>query len=486
MGKRIKYVLCMSLLLAVSLQWCVAQTNTWRDIHKVKKKETLYSICRDYDITLEELKAANPKMYDAGYELKKGDRVFIPYAKTANNGGAAGQKLPTVQKTVSKVKGDDVRNRTIRLGVMLPLHDVNGDGKRMVEYYRGVLMACDSLKKLGISTDVYAWNLAEDGNVQKVLEDPNAARLDLIIGPLYSKQVLELSKFVEKNDIMMVIPFSINTPEIYTNRHIFQVYQLTNDQNERTVRRFCEWFKDYHPVIVDCGDSTSTKGQFTSALRRSLEQRGIGYSLTCLKQSSDEDFAKSFDPTKKNIVVLNTGRSPELNATFGRLSAVATASPDIHIAMFGYTEWMMYAPYQLENFYRYNVYVPAPFYTNLMSTATERLEQKYRWNFHQNMMQTLPRFALTCFDHAYFFLQGLHKYGKTFDGAAGRFGYAPVQTPLKFERIGNGGLMNHAYLFVHYMPEHKLETVNYYYAETSSPSAGVHDLHAAACQWTGG
>lgn len=88
---------------------------------------------------------------------------------------------------------DDVRNRAIRLGVMLPLHNVNGDGRRMTEYYRGVLMACDSLKQQGISVDVHAWNTAEDDDINKVLADPDAARCDLIIGPLYSKQMDALS-----------------------------------------------------------------------------------------------------------------------------------------------------------------------------------------------------------------------------------------------------------------------------------------------------
>ena len=82
-------------------------------------------------------------------------------------------------------------------------------------------------------------------------------------------------------------------------------------------------------------------------------------------------------------------------------------------------------------------------------------------NFHQEMMNVLPRFAMTGYDHAMFFLRGLHKYGKTFDGAAGRFGYQPLQTPLKFERIGNGGLQNRAYMFVHYKDNRTIETVNY-------------------------
>jgi hypothetical protein len=39
--------------------------------------------------------------------------------------------------------------------------------------------------------------------------------------------------------------------------------------------------------------------------------------------------------------------------------------------------------------------------------------------------------------------------------------YEPVQTPLKFDRIGNGGLRNESLVFVHYLPEHRMETINF-------------------------
>jgi LysM repeat protein len=339
MMKTFKYVVCIAILLG-SVTSAQAQ-----QVHKVKKQETIYGISRDYNITIDELMSANPEMKNADFKLKKGMKINIP-AK-AKEEAVKEQKLTNSSVSAAPKQVGDVRNRAIRLGVMLPLHDENGDGKRMTEYYRGVLMACDSLRELGISTDVYAWNLAENSDVSSVLSDPNAARCDIIIGPLYSKQVPELSKFVEKNDIMMVIPFSINAPDVHTNHKIFQVYQNQNEQNESTVRRFCEWFRDYHSVIIDCGDTTSTKGSFTSMLRRTLEQHGMKYSITNLKQSSDKAFKASFDVNKKNIVVLNTGRSPELLATFGRLSSIATENPDIHIALFGYTEWMMYVQHQL-------------------------------------------------------------------------------------------------------------------------------------------
>ena len=448
---------CVLIAFVLSTSAVTAQQNIWRDYHKVKKKETLYSISREYGITVEELMKANPEMTEAGYKLKKGAVIFIPYPSSAANNTTAKAVKTTVTQTAAKT---NVRQRAIRLGVMLPLHDKNGDGRRMVEYYRGVLMACDSLKRQGISVDVYAWNLEEDGNAKQVLGDPNAAMCDVIIGPLYSKFVADLSAFAEKYGIMMVIPFSINAPELYNNRHIFQVYQHPTELMESTARRCSEWFKDYHPIIVDCADAGSTKGPFTTTLRRHLDSHGMKYSLTSMG-STDEAFSKAFDATKQNLVVLNTARFTDMNALFGKLSHVSATMPETQISVFGYTEWLTQASRQLENFFRYNVYVPSYFYTNLASAATDRLQQIYRKEFRHEMMQMLPRFAITGFDHAYFFLRGLNKYGETFDGAAGRFGYPAVQTPLKFERIGNGGLQNRAFMFVHYRPDHQIETLNY-------------------------
>ncbi len=360
--------------------------------------------------------------------------------------------------TMAQVPSDDVRQRAIRVGVMLPLHNINGDGKRMIEYYRGILMACDSLKQSGISVDIHAWNAAEDADIIQILHDKDAARCDIIFGPLYSRQMQAMSDFVQRNDIRLVIPFSINAPQLLTNPNIFQIWQSPTNVTNSSIDRYLENFKDYHPVFIDCNDSTSRKFPFTSGLRRQLDNRGIVYNITNLK-SSEEYFSKAFSRTQKNIVILNTGRSQELGVAFAKLNGLLLKEPTLEISMFGYPEWLSYTRTHLENFYKYDTYIPSAFHYNPLTPQTQRLEQKYRWNFHSDMQHALPRFALTGFDHAFFFLKGLHKYGKTFNGAAGMFGYPPVQTPLMFERLGNGGFQNRSVSLVHYTTDHRMEMI---------------------------
>ena len=450
MTYRMRILLAVACMM-VAMTDAMAQQTKCKEMHKVKRKETLFGIAKDNGITIEQLIDANPEMQKQGYELKKGTYICIPYPKQQTNA--------TITETKQQPAEKDVTQREIRMGVMLPLHDNNGDGKRMVEYYRGLLMACDSIKQEGVSVDVRAWNVEEGADIKSFIKDPAAAKLDVIVGPLYSTQVKDLSAFAKKHDIKLFIPFSINVPEGGYNENVFQVYQNHTNFNAKVIDSFVENFSSCHVVIVDCNDTTSKKGVFTFPLRKKLEEKGISQSVTNLK-SSEMYFAKAFDRNKRNVVVLNTGRSPELTATIAKLNNMKMNNPGIVVSLFGYTDWLLYTKHNLDNFFKYDTYIPATFYMNPLSAKTKRINTKYRWNFHADMMQALPRFAITGFDHGYFLLKGLHIYGKKFTGAAGTVGYAPIQTRLAFEPGEGGAHLNHNLTIVHYKTDNSIETIN--------------------------
>ena len=451
MKRNIRLFLCLcALVFAAAVS---AQTMKYQDLYKVKKKDTIYGIAKKYNITIDQLISANPDMQKPDYTLHKGDQLVIPAPVTTTPQPVQSTQqpaTPAVKKSSSAV----------RIGVMLPLHNVDGDGQRMVEYYRGILMACDSLKAQGISTDVKAWNVPIDANVQQTLTDNNAKDCDIIFGPLYTKQVKSIGDFCRRNNIKLVIPFSISGNDVASNDHIMQVYQSPQLQNELAVNAFVERFKGCHAVIVDCNDTTSRKGVFTSALRKRMEAAGIGYSITNLK-SSEAMFAKAFDASKQNVVVLNTGRSPELNVTLAKLNGLKVTAPAMRISLFGYTEWLMYTKVYLEYYHRYDTYIPTSFYYNPLASRTANLERSYRRWFKSDMRLALPRFAITGYDHAQFFIRGLHKYGGKFTGTSQQSTYTPLQTPLKFKFVQGGGMQNSAFMLIHYKTNHTMESISY-------------------------
>ena len=391
MTRTLRYFMLLALF-CFTAETALAQVQNYKELHKVKRKETIFGIARENGLTVQELIDANPEMNMPGYELKKGDFIKIPFPSNASNATPASATQEIEMPTKPQVVETDMRQREIRVGIMLPLHNINGDGKRMVEYYRGILMACDSLRANGISTDIRAWNVAEDTDISEVLQDPHAGDRDLIIGPLYTKQVKALGDFARERHIRVLIPFSINSPEVFTNPQLFQVYQNGNVLNDGYVARYYERYKNYHTVIVDCNDTTSTKGGFTSTLRRKLEAEGKKYSITNLR-SSEGMFLKSFSTTEPNVVVLNTGRLQELNVAIAKLNGMTMAHPQIQVSLFGYPEWLMYTSRHLDNFYKYDVCIPSTYYMNPVSARTARIKQKYRWNFHQDMQNYHQRYA---------------------------------------------------------------------------------------------
>lgn len=352
--------------------------------------------------------------------------------------------LLTAIMTVVSSNAQTTQN-TVNVGVMLPLHNVDGDGRRMVEYYRGILMAVEKLKADGMNVNIRAWNVPIDADPRVTLLQDGATDCNMIFGPLYTKHVKVIGDFCKAYGIKMIIPFSINGNDVEKNPQIYQVYQSPDDLNATAIQQVAEHFSNYHPVIIDCNDTTSRKGTFTFALRSILEKKNIEYNITNLKSSMDM-FAKAFSLTKPNLVILNTGRSPELTQALNKLDALLDANQNVQVSLFGYTEWLMYAKYNKERFARYNTYVPTNFYYNEASSATKEFEERYRQNFHQDMMYALPHFAITGYDHAMYFIGNRRQW---------------LQSPLNFVKQGNGGYRNKAFMLIHYKQNGGIEAINY-------------------------
>ncbi len=435
---------------------CFAQTQNWREKYQVKKKNTLYGIAKKYNISVDALIEANPEMKVDGFELKKGSYVCIPYAAS----GTSGQTSATPVRTLIQTASRQFSGKTVRVGVMLPLHDVDGDGRRMTEFYRGMLMACDSLRAEGMNIDIHAWNVNIDADITNFIKQPGAAKCDIIFGPLYSKQVHALAEFCKARDIQMVIPFSITGDDVSMYKQIFQVYQTNDRQTNNSIETFLKLFPKCHPVFIDCNDKTSTKGNFTFGLRTRLESHNIGYGITNIG-SSDDVFAKQFSQNSQNIVILNTGRSPELTLALNKLAILKANNPTLKIKLFGYTEWMMYLGIDEAKFHEFDTYIPSTFYYNPASPRTQSLTRSYRQWFKTDMQNALPRFALTGYDYAQFFLRGFAKYGKAFRGVKNQNSWKAVQAPLRFKQVGAAGMQNDFFQLVHFMPNGNVEAISY-------------------------
>ena len=291
-----------------------------------------------------------------------------------------------------------------------------------------------------------------------VLAQPALAKCDLIFGPLYTKQVKALADFSRNNGCKLIIPFSINGNDVATNPNIYQVYQSPEYFYDRVAEEYASRFANCNTVVIDCNDRTSDKGVFTFGLRRRLQEKGISCNVTNLN-SSEEAFDKAFSASKPNVVVLNTGRSPELNQAIAKLETLWTSRPSYAISLFGYTEWLMYVKYNKDKFFKFDTYIPTTAYYNQYSAKIKDLEGRYVKAFGSQMMDYLPRFAITGYDHAMQFLRTAYRKGRAMTTTENEL--SPLQTPLNFQRVAGGGYQNSSYMFVHYNHNHSISLINF-------------------------
>jgi hypothetical protein len=176
-----------------------------------------------------------------------------------------------------------------------------------------------------------------------------------------------------------------------------------------------------------------------------------------------EMFEKAFSTTKRNVVILNTGRSPELTQTMHKLDALLAHSPGYMISMYGYTEWQMYEKYNQNQtfFHKYDVHIPSSYYYNEQSGYIQSFQRAYKSKFGADMMNALPHFALTGYDQGVFFIGGVYRYKGTFYGERNQIYNTSLQTPYYFSKTPNGGFRNEAYLLVHYQTNGGIETISY-------------------------
>lgn len=77
----------------------------------------------------------------------------------------------------------------------------------MADYYEGVEMAIEDLKKQGMNMTLSVYDTRQDSlEVIKILSDPEMQKLDLLIGPVYDNELIEAEKFCSVYKIPMVSP----------------------------------------------------------------------------------------------------------------------------------------------------------------------------------------------------------------------------------------------------------------------------------------
>ena len=436
-----------------------------RDMHKVERRETVYSISRKYGITEDELIAANPEI--KGKKLKRGKFLCIPYKKEAV---AEAPKTPAQQEDSTltdaqlfdKNKKESKKIATIKAAVVLPFN-TDGTGTkdeqvRMVEYYEGFLMAVDSLKRKGVSIDLYTYDSGKTvASVNAILDKPEMKNMDVIFGPAHADQVKPMADFAEKNNVRLVVPFTSKGEDVFNNPYVYQINTPQSYLYSEVYEHYLRKFPNAHVVFLDAETGHTDKADFIKGLKEELKNNQITFKELKGENIHPEGMKLVVDSLRENIIIPTSGRNVALIKILPQMIVTAREHPNYQMKLFGYPEWQTYTDDHLASFFELDTYFYSSFYTNNLFPEAIRFINAYRKWYSKDMANTFPKYGMLGFDTAYFFLLGLHKYGSNFEENMNQMMLTPIQTGFKFDRVNNwGGFINRKVFFVNFTKNFEL------------------------------
>ena len=436
-----------------------------RDMHKVARKETIYSISKEYGITEEELIAANPEIKNQ--KLKRGTYLCIPYTKESgksqlSKGGSEHTEYVSDAELFLENKVENKKYTVVKAAVLLSFQtegNVNKDEQvRMIEFYEGFLMAVDSLKQSGVSVDLYTFDTGKTtSSLAQVLKDSHLKNMDIIFGPTYNEQVKTLADFAKENKIRLVVPFTSKSDEVFDNPYVFQVNTPQSYLFSEVYEHYTRKFPDAHVVFLDAETGDHDKDEFIKGLKYELDAKQITYKELKGNAITPEGMKTVVDSLRTNVVIPTSGKNMSLIKVIPQLIITTREHPNYNLKLFGYPEWQTYTHDQLSNFFEMDTYFYSSFYTNNLFPNAVQFISAYRKWYSKDMTNTYPKYGMLGFDIGYFFLKGLHEYGTGWEEKIEGLQVNPIQTGFKFERVNNwGGFINRKVFFVNFTKNYEL------------------------------
>ena len=260
-------------------------------LHKVVRGETLYSLAKQHNLTVEELRLANPHIKKG---LKAGQNIAIPLKEGNAEQSApqpapqptlqpAPQPAPAVQAgvTVSQTEqpqsevvaeqtvAEPVSFRTLKQGdraevaLLLPLGSKEQPSHNYLDFYRGFLIGLDSVRMSGHSVNLSLYNTAHDYNrVMEIISSGALDRADLVVGPVYEDELIPIATALREKGTPIVSPLANLTQT--TSNSVFQMSPSPASKLEK-VR---ELFDGSKRVVIISTDSVDK--EFDAEVRSML------------------------------------------------------------------------------------------------------------------------------------------------------------------------------------------------------------------------
>lgn len=342
----------------------------------------------------------------------------------------------------------------INVAVIMPFdldHNTQStESKKALDFYEGVLMTVDSLKKAGVNIYVQALDegLSTSSKIQSVVQHPFLKEADVIIGPGRSADIAPLATFAQSYHIPLVVPFS-NTLNLANGKpYVFQCNTQHLTHYEKVFNRFVKHHSTENILFVDMKDRNQ-KEAFTAGFTKHLQENAVPYKYIEFSDFDDK-LTEMLDSTRNNILVPSSSSAHFFDMLCMKLDDMKLLEK-YQLQLIGTPEWQTFPKKSQNAMYKYKATFFASYYNNNLSTRTRNFMERFTNNFHHEQYGSYPRYGEMGHDISAFFLTAIQRYGNKFFNRIQQHDYNSLQLPMHFVRTAEGnGFTNQATYIIYY------------------------------------
>lgn len=322
--------------------------------HKVLKKETIYSICKQYDITDKQLESFNPGVASG---IHPDQILIVGEKKTRREKILANQvnfnsPAPVALSDTSLGKPKAKKNK-YNIGLILPFKTADVDlidpallvqsksnfpqiVSWSVDFLLGFNKALDSIKSEDCKIETFIFDVddKDSAKLETICRSDEFKSLDLIIGPVYPSGFRTVSGYAKQNSIPLISPFTQQNKILFKNN----LASKTNPSQFTLMESLADYCMDSlkaNSAIYIVNNGMAKETQYVKAFKNyyndKIKSKGFSTKDSIIEVRGLSGAKEKYIPGKKNVYLLFSNNQVYL-ADFITQLAVWSDKKDITLA----------------------------------------------------------------------------------------------------------------------------------------------------------
>ncbi len=331
--------------------------------------------------------------------------------------------------------------------------------KIFFDYLHGTFLAINELKKEGVNLKLYIYDTkADSATLETILKKYEMKKMDLIFGPVYSKNYNIIRDFCAKNKINVISPFTSKLSVLKNSPFVFKIKPSYSEITKFTARYMAD-FSDTSLIAV-VSDGSSMQMQLADSLHKSLVVFTGGKDSLDFKKITFSryvtPFKRNLDKNKHNYVFIPSTNEVQVSAILNNLNALVNVNR-YKITVFTLPVIEYFKRLQAEWFFNLDIHYAATTVIDDNNWEIKNIKTDY-----VDIFGIKPtRFSMIGYDVTYYFISALKKYGKYFQFCLGNdqeYMDSGLFMKFYFQRTGKyNGFENKRLNMLYYTKELKLK-----------------------------